>query len=221
MSNAEKDAYYEAEQRVRHMGIAMPPEIAARISPVVGWAATTVDVLEERLDWYGWDEVDDDLGLRKVYTDNALDVESGLAHLDSLLYGVSFVRVGTGREGEPSPLVTIHSARTTTGVWDARSRRLTSAVTVTGVKDGQVTDVVLDVVGQTITLQRRSGTWVVTDRDEHRLDRVPVARMPNRPRASRTEGKPEITKAVRYYCDAAVRTVLGMEGNREFYGIPA
>ena len=218
--NAVKDAYYEAEQHVRHMGIAIPPEVANRIRPVVGWASTVVDVPEERLDWYGWSEVDGDLGLADVYADNALDVESGPGHLDALLYGTSFVRVGSGADGEPTPLVTVHSPNTTTGRWDPRARRLTAAVTVTAVKDGLASEVVLDVVGVTITAQRAGGSWAVVDRDEHGLDRVPVARMANRPRASRSEGKSEITKAVRYYCDAAVRTVLGMEGNREFYGIP-
>jgi hypothetical protein len=44
--------------------------------------------------------------------------------------------------------------------------------------------------------------------------------MPNRVRASRVEGRSEITKAVRYYSDAAMRTMLGLEVNREFYNAP-
>lgn len=219
-ANAVKDAYYEAEQRVKSMGIAIPPEVASRVSPVVGWASTVVDVTEERLDWYGWADLDEDLGLAQVYAENALDVESGPAHLDALLYGTSFVRVGSGREGEASPLVTVHSPLSTTGEWDSRARRLRSAVTVTATANGQASEIVLDLPDEAITVQRVRGTWAVVDRDVHRLGRVPVAQMANRPRASRVGGKSEITKAVRYYCDAAVRTVLGMEGNREFYGIP-
>ena len=220
-SNAEKATYYEAEMRVRMMGLAIPQEVANRVMPVVGWGGTVVDVLEERLDWWGWAETQgDDLGLADLYADNALDVESGPGHLDALLYGTAFVRVGSGDEGEASPLITLHSPRTTTGVRDMRTRRLSSALTVTAEKDGEAREVVLDVLGQTITARKAQGQWIVADRDEHDLPRIPVAQLTNRPRSSRSDGRSEITRAVRYYCDAAVRTVLGMEGNREFYGIP-
>ncbi len=212
--------YYEAAQTVEHMGIAIPPEVANRIKPVIGWGGTVVDVIEERLDWSGWSVTgDDDLGLREVYDANQLAVEGGFAHLDSLMLGTAFVRVGTGGPGEPDVLVTPHSAETTTGTWNARARRLDEALTVTKVKDGQPVDIVLDVPGTTLTLTRATRGWAVVDRDDHRLP-VPVVPMPNRPRGSRRTGRSEITRGVRYYCDAVVRTLLGMEGNREFYSIP-
>src|SRR5699024_10091477 len=44
--------------------------------------------------------------------------------------------------------------------------------------------------------------------------------LPNRVRGSRDFGRSEITKAVRYYTDAAARTLLGLEVNREFYNAP-
>jgi hypothetical protein len=44
--------------------------------------------------------------------------------------------------------------------------------------------------------------------------------VPNRVRGSRETGRSEITKAVRYYADAAARTLLGLEVNREFYNAP-
>ena len=46
---------------------------------------------------------------------------------------------------------------------------------------------------------------------------VPVA---NRTRASDTRGRSEITKPIRYYTDHGVRTLLGMEYNREIYTTP-
>ncbi len=213
-------AYYEARQLTRHMGIAIPPEVASRIQPVVGWGGTVVDVIEERLDWRGWRTLNGtDLGLGEVYAANRLAVEAGFAHLDALMMGLSFVRVGSGGEGEPSPLVTTHAADSTTGDWNARTRRLDTALTVTAVRDGAVTDLVLDVPGQTLTCKRVAGRWMLADRDEHGLP-VPVVPLSIRPRGSRRMGRSEITRAVRYYCDAAVRTLLGMEGNREFYSIP-
>jgi hypothetical protein len=47
-----------------------------------------------------------------------------------------------------------------------------------------------------------------------------VVKFANRVRGTRLEGRSEITKAVRYYVDAAVRTLLGLEVNREFYNSP-
>lgn len=218
--NLRKQFYYEAEQRIRHAGIAIPPHVAHQLGTVSGWAGTVVDVLEERLDWYGW-TTDGDLGLQGIYDDNELEVESGDGHLDALIYGIAFVRVGTGQADEPSPLVTVESPFHTTGLWDGRMRRLQAAVTFSEEPDG-AHSAWLDLPEQAISLERETvgGPWQVVDRDMHGLGRVPVVPLRNRRRGSRRSGRSEITRTVRYLADAAVRTVLGMEGNREFYSIP-
>lgn len=220
VSNEQKAAYYEGSQRVQMLNISIPPELQ-KLETVVGWPGTTVDVLEERLDWYGWTSEVDDYGLSEVYAGNHLDVESSLVHLDSLLFGTAFVSVGTGADGEPHPLVTVHSPLNMTGMENARTRRLDAAIFRVA-HEGHAVEVTLYLPEQTITLSRspHGGQWVVEDRDRHNLGRVPVIRFVNRPRASRPEGRSEISKAVRYYTDAAVRTMLGMEINREFYSAP-
>lgn len=215
-------AYYEADQTVRYMGVTIPPEVARRVQAVVGWGGTVVDVIEERLDWLGWTESGDDtLGLPEIFAQNRLAAEGSFGHLDSLMYGVSFARVGNGSDGEPSPLITLHSPLDTTGIWNPRARRLDSALTIIArdVNSLAPSEVVLDVPGVTVTARLSQGHWRVVNRDEHGLP-VPVVRLPNRPRGSRQGGRSEITRAVRYYCDAATRTLLGMETNRDFYGIP-
>lgn len=216
-----KLAYYEGTQTVAQLGIAIPPNLS-NVKAVVGWAGTTVDVLEERLDWYGWASEGTDLGLPQVYVENALDVESGRAHLDSLIYGTAFVVVGTGAPGEPSPLVTTHSPMGMTGSYNARTRRLQAALALTDTnRAGQVAAVTLYLPDQTIRLSRDSvgGVWNVDDRDEHNLGRVPVVQFENRARNDAV-GRSEITPAVRSYTDQAVRTMLAMEIHREFYQAP-
>jgi hypothetical protein len=218
--NALKAAYYEGEQRVQQLGIAIPPNLQ-ELEAVVGWPGTTVDVLEERLDWYGWATDGDDFDLGDVYGANVLDVEAGMAHLDALIYGTAFAVVGSGGDGEPSPLVTMHSPRAMTGLWDARRRRLRAAFST--VTEGGQSEAALYLPDQTVYLSRTDAnvtSWVVDDRDVHRLGRVPVAQFVNRPRASRPEGRSEISRSVRYYTDNAVRTMLGMEVHREFYQAP-
>lgn len=220
--NRIKEAYYEGRQRVKHLGISIPPSLRD-IETVVGWPGTVVDVLEERLDWQGWTSPSTNtLGLDDVYRENGLDVDSGLGHLDALIYGTAFVIVGAGFAGEPQPLITVESPRRVTGEWDGRLRRLSSAISVDELSDeGDAVQLTLYTPEGNVTVGRPPrGQWAVIERDTHNLGRTTVALLPNRPRASRAEGRSEITRAVRSYTDQGVRTMLGMEVNREFYSAP-
>lgn len=217
-TNLTKAAYYEGEQRVEMLNISIPPELQS-LETVVGWPGTTVDVLEERLDWYGWTSEEGDLGLDEVYRDNQLAVESSTLHTDVLLFGTSFAAVGSGWDGEPHPLVTFHPPTNMTGLHSARTRRLEAALSVV-VENGIETEVTLYRPDETTYFARGGSGWTVTERDRHNLGRVPVVQFVNRRRGSRLGGRSEISRAVRYYTDAAVRTMLGMEVNREFYSAP-
>ena len=217
--NSEAEKRYSGEWVAEQFGISIPPSMQ-NLRTVAGWCGTTVDVLEERLDWLGWLSTDgDSLGLDEVYASNDLDVDSGMAHLDALIFGLSFVALGSGEDGEPSPLITTQSPLTMTGDWSRRQRRLTSAV-AGEFENGTPVGATLYLPDETITVQTKGGVWFVVDRDEHELGRVPVVLVPNRVRGSRQIGRSEITRAVRYYADAAARTLLGLEVNREFYNAP-
>jgi hypothetical protein len=219
--NAIHAAYYYGTQRVKHLGVSIPPALRD-IETIVGWPGIAVDVLEERLDFLGWaSETDNLLGLDDIYRDNDLDVEAGLGHLDALIAGTSFVIVGKGYDGEPSPLITIESPDRVTGEWDGRIRRLSSALSVDEYdEDNDPSQITLYLPNENVIVARSGYKWVIEDRDEHNLGRVPVAQLVNRPRASAVEGRSEITRPLRSYTDAAVRTLLGMEVHREFYQAP-
>lgn len=219
IKNQVKWAYYEGEQRVRDLNISIPPSMRD-VQTVVGWPSTTVDVLEERLDLEGWGGSDE--GLDEIFVANHLDTESGQAHLDALICGVAFVAVGSGMAGEPNPLITIESPRNMTASYDARSRRLSAALSQIWDRErGRPSSITLYLPNETITADMTpNGQWMVVERDQHRLGRVPVARLVNKPRSSDINGRSEITRAVRGYTDNAVRTLLGMEVSREFYAAP-
>lgn len=219
VANIEAEARYTGEWVSEQFGISIPPNMR-NVHTVAGWCGSVVDVLEERLDWLGWTATNnDDFGLSEIYAENQLDVDSGLVHVDALTFGLGFVTVGRGEPGEPDVLITPHSPKSMTGIWDRRARRLSQALAVDTV-DGKPVGVTLYEPNQTTTLEERSGMWVVVDRDQHRLGRLSVVLVPNRVRASREIGRSEITRAVRYYADAAARTLLGLEVNREFYNAP-
>jgi hypothetical protein len=227
--NAVKEAYYEGRQRVKNLGVTLPPALA-NVDTVVGWPATTVDVLEERLDWQGWTSASGDVfGLDKVYRENDLDVESSLGHTDALLTGVGFVMVGKGDVGEPEVLVTVESPNRVTGEWDRRLRRLSSALSVDDTRadgwDGVEVTAVTLFLPEGDYVYRRSMKGMFWNLDEeasnfHGRGRVSVVMVPNRPRGSRYGGRSEITPAIRSYTDSAVRTMLGMDVHREFYQAP-
>ncbi len=163
--NELKESYYTGTQFVKQLGIAIPPQMQ-NVRTVSGWAGTTVDVLEERLDWQGWIETDVDLGLSEIYRANDLDVDSGPGHLDALVYGIAFAVVGSGAEGEPSPLVTVESPKDVTGIYSPRTRLLSSAVKQWVDEEGRVMAATLYLPNETVHVERKTdgGAWHVVDR---------------------------------------------------------
>lgn len=214
------EGYYEGTKNIPMTQGSIPPTMQ-HIRTVVGWPATAVDVLEERIDFRGWD-ADKKLGLQEAYENNALESESGMNHLDTLLHGCGFVTIGKGDDDEPKALITVESPQNLTGVWDARKRRLSVAGLRRYDADGKFTMGTLYEADRTVYYRRLTehDRWAIESIDDHRLGRVPVVRFSNRGRAGRREGRSEITRAVRSYTDMGVRTLLGMEVNREFFQAP-
>lgn len=217
--NDELERYYEGKNRLKDMRISIPPQLST-VNSVVGWAGTTVQVLEERLDFEGY-IAPDTLGLQDIYRANDLDVESSLGHIDSLVFGTSFAVVGKGMTGEADPLITIESPKRMTGVYDLRLRRLTAALSLDRDDDGSPRTGTLYLPDVTVFIEfLPDGRPVDVYRDEHGMGRVPVVALVNNPRSSDPHGRSEITRAVRSYTDSAMRTLLGAEIAREFYSAP-
>lgn len=216
--NETLEHYYEGKQRLKDLGISIPPSLKL-VDSVVGWAGTAVDVLEERLDLEGYIGADT-LGLDEIFRSNALDLESSLGHKDALIYGTSFIFVGKGMDGEPDPLITIESPKRATAIYDNRARRIAAGLLVSDDENGKITAGSLYLPDQTIFFERFKDTFLEVARDVHNLGRVPVAALINNPRSGDRQGRSEITRAVRSYTDSAMRTLLGAEVAREFYSSP-
>lgn len=221
-NNKVKQSYYEASQIIRHLDIAVPRTLTD-IGTAVGWAGTVVDALDERIDFLGWTADDNNVnGLDLIYLDNALDVESNLGHIDALITGLGFVTVGASEDDPEQQLITVESSSSATLLWDYRKRRSFSGLSVTTDGDGNVAMESLYLENANIVFARNvlTGEMEIISRDDHNLGRCFMTRLPNRARPYQLDGRSEITRAVRYYTDAAVRTMLGMEVNREFYTAP-
>jgi hypothetical protein len=212
------ELYYEGKNKLKDLRIAIPPQLTT-VETVVGWAGTAVDVLEERLDFEGY-YGGDQFGLNDIYRANELDLESGLGHKDSLVFGTGFVVVGKGADGEPDPLITIESPKKMTVHYDMRTRRISAALLMNRSPEGFPISGSLYLPNETITLEYINRMWVDVARDAHNLGRVPVSPLINNPRSGDPYGRSEITPAVRSYTDSAMRTLLGAEVAREFYSAP-
>lgn len=216
--NELKEHYYEGKQRLKDLGISIPPTMRL-VDSVVGWAGTAIDVLEERLDLEGF-LGGSNFGLDEIYRANNLDLESGLGHKDAFIYGTGFVFVGKGKEGEADPLITIESPKRATALYDLRTRRLSAALLISPGDDGSLEGGSLYLPNETIYFEAMRDTFVEVFRDVHLLGRVPVSPLINNPRSGDPYGRSEITRAVRSTTDAAMRTLLGAEVAREFYSAP-
>lgn len=214
--NMISEQYYEGKNKLKDLRISIPPQLTA-VESVVGWAGTAVDVLEERLDLEGFIN-GDEFGVMDIFRANELDLQAPLSHRDALIYGTGFVVVGKGMEGEADPLITIESPKKMTAVYDIRTRRITAALLVNH-DNGTIYGGSLYLPDETIFLDYNNG-WRELDRDVHNLGRVPVSPLINNPKSGETHGRSEITRAVRSYTDAAMRTLLGAEIAREFYSAP-
>lgn len=215
-ANQRQEEYYEGSYTVKSLGIAVPPQLE-KVDAVAEWPATCVDVMAERINWLGFQSSGELLGLDAFDQDNELPVEVAQVVLDSMIFGLGYMEVFAGDKDEPGVIGSAVSPLSATGIYDERKRRLSSGYTKR--REGRATIETLYLPEQTIVIEREQGRETI-DRIQHGLGRVQMVRFANRLRSSRTSGRSEITRAIRYYTDAAVRTLVGAEINREFYTAP-
>lgn len=216
-------AYYEGEQRLRQLGLAVPPSLQQFLT-IVNWPRMAADGVEERLDIEGFrfpgvDEADDELW--RIWQDNNLDEESQLAHLDALIYGRSYICVGANEDDEATPLVTVESPFELVHEMDARRRQVSAALRLYAVKEGRPTLGTLYLPDATVWLSwdGSMGRWVDVDRDDHRMGVVPVVPVVNRARASNRAGVSEM-KDVIPLTDAAARSLTNLQLAQETHSVP-
>lgn len=103
--------YYNGEQALEQLGIAIPDELR-RFTVIVNWPRMVADALEERIDLEGFRLPSDwkrDKTLWSIWQRNGLDELSQLAHLDAIIYGRSYICIGTNEDDPKNPIVTVES----------------------------------------------------------------------------------------------------------------
>ena len=217
------ECYYQGEQAIKNLRIAVPKELEGHLRTLVGWAAMAVDPYVERLNVDCFRQVagtDGDEYLMAMMDANNFASEQSLAYTDALAMGPAYWVVGSPATRGDAPVATVESPLNTAVLWDLRGTSPRAMMQEYWSEDNRRRGALL-VPGKTVHLaQNDKGEWVVADRDEHGFNFVPVVRMANRPRTNNRSGSSEITPALQSIIDEACRTLLDLAVARELYSVP-
>lgn len=219
--NETRRNYFEAKQRVRQLGIAIPPQLTS-FETVSGWPYKAVKSLATRVKLGGFAVPGSDVaefGIDQIWAENRLGIEAHHAHMSALTYGVSFVAVMAGGEGEPGVVIRALSPTSTTALWDANRRRASAALSVVSAEAGYPTEFILYLEDKVVTARFDRGRWTLDER-AHTLGRCPVVVLAYDSSPEYPFGRSRITQGVMRITDEAIRTSLRMEISAEFYSSP-
>lgn len=217
-----KNNYYHGLNRVKDLGIAIPPQLR-NVQEAIGWPKIAVDALAKRIELEGWNDLDD-IGLNEIFDANHLLTEAKKAHLDAFKYGVSYVVVGQGDTiiGEPEVLITVENPNFCAANFNIRKRRVQDAILVQEAGKGVYFGTYLTET-ETIPFIIK-GDKIIDDpydeRSTHGFSRVPVVQITNRTETGTFRGHSEITQPIVSVTNSMARTMLGAEVAREFYSAP-
>lgn len=221
--NLLRSMYADGKQGLVDLGISLPPSMK-EVEAVVGWPMKAVNSLSRRNIMQGFTSTaatPEDLGLVELWDDNHLDSKAPRAHTSALIHSCAFgfVTDGDVQAGQPKTLITTRSARDATGNWDQYSESLFEALEIVARdSNGRATSMVLHFQGRYILIQWDGRRWRGFER-RHRFGMLAEA-LPYQAELDRPFGRSRITRAVMYYTDSGVRTMLRTEVSAEFYNAP-
>lgn len=219
--NETRRNYFEAKQKVRQLGIAIPPQLTS-FETVSGWPYKAVKSLATRVKLGGFAVPGADVaefGVDQIWAENRLGIEAHHAHMSALTYGVAFVAVMAGGAGEPGVVMRALSPTSSTALWDANKRRAVAAVSVTAQEAGYPTEFILYLEDKVVTGTFARGRWSL-DEKPHTLGKCPVVVLAYDSSPEYPFGRSRITQGVMRITDEAIRTSLRMEVSAEFYSSP-
>jgi hypothetical protein len=222
-SNFKRSSMYDGKNAMRTSSV-VPPQYH-RLGIALGWSAKAIDapVRRSKIERFVWPEGDlGSLGYKEFARDNFLLSELRQGLTDSALHGVSFLINTRGRDGEPKSLSHVKDALNCTGTWNARTRRLDDALSITAWDKNDArkpTGFVLYLNNLTITAEKpEGGDWEV-DHSDHTFG-VPVEPLVYRPRPSKRYGQSRLTRAIMGLHQMAVRELIRLEGHMDVYSYP-
>lgn len=223
--NLVRSMYFDGKMPLKPTGN-IPQEAMRKIAAVLDWPEKAVSALAERSVFEGFVSPggeQDPFELAELLDANRFDLELPQAITSAYKHSCSFITTARGdvQSGEPEVMVMARSAEWSTAIWDARRRRISSALTVSSTNaDGQpsVMEVWLPDVVLTMT-RRPSGSWLV-ERRPHNLAEVLVEPLAYDPQLDRPFGRSRISRPVMNITDHALSTIVRAEISADFYAAP-
>lgn len=219
--NLERQEYLDGKNRLKDLGIALPPSLKDQLEIVMGWPEKAVFELANRiiLDGVkGEDGSDDPFGLAGLLRANRFDIEFPSAVASSLTQSVSFGAVTPGGPGEPDAILAFHSAQWATGLWDRRRRALKAGLEINDTDDlGQPTMLTILLPDSWVICRNAGAGWYVDEVITHSLGRVPMEPLPYAPTTERPFGRSRIDRRVMSLTDRAMRNGARLEVHSELF----
>lgn len=215
--------YFDGQQRLEHIGLAVPPELR-HFETVVNVPRMAVVEPERRQSLRAFyrtgDSTTEDVALREAWEYNNLASESSLMQTDTKIYGRSFVMVGTNPDDRHHPLVTVESPLQMGYEVDAQRRRFRHMFRMYSDPATLQTHGTLYLPNSTTPYVFDGGWKVAGKRDEHKLGRIPGVMFLNRRRAGSWSGASEMADVIGL-TDGIARMVTNMQVGAEGHALPS
>lgn len=224
--NADRMSYYEGENALKNIGIAIPPELA-KLQMACSWPAKAVDELADRsvLDGVTFRSGEDVAGIGPVLDANHIKAKYDRIKPTELVHGPAFWTLSAGPNALMPVIIRAHDALNASGLWDDQLGHLSAGLVIAGRdrrpgRSNRPNRVNLYTSDAIIELALAgNGRWVAT-RKPHPMGRPLIEAMVHRPTAAKPLGTSRITHAVMSITDCAMREALRTEMHAEVYTSP-
>lgn len=221
--NALRTKYYNAHERVKNLGIAVPDKLANRFHACVGWPAKAVKTLADLsvFDGFTYPDGEDTHGVGRIMDLNRFDLITPQTIVNAYTHSCAFLTVFQDPDDSERVRVIPRPATWSAAIWDFMRNRIKAALTITDVDEyGNATDMNVWLPHVVYRCARVGGMWkaVACPNDWPYPTVVPVC---YDPQAERPFGRSRITRPLMALTDAAIRTMLRMEVGAEFYAAPS
>jgi len=221
--NALRTKYYNAHERVKNLGIAVPDKLANRFHACVGWPAKAVKTLADLsvFDGFAYPNGEDTHGVDQIMDLNRFDLITPETIVNAYTHSCAFLTVFQDPDDGERVRVIPRPATWSAAIWDFMRNRIKAALTITDIDEyGNATDMNVWLPHMVYQCSRVNGTWKASacPNDWPYPTVVPVC---YDPQAERPFGRSRITRPLMALTDAAIRTMLRMEVGAEFYAAPS
>ena len=215
------DSYYEGTQRLKHLGLAVPPQLR-QFETVINVPRMAVDEVKRRMKVRFLIEPgqeSDSPDLRAIYDDNNLDSSLPMLFADLLIFGRAYASVSADPvTGEAC--IAVEHAPDMAVLRDVRTHQVSAALRLYRDDSESTQAATLYLPGLTILLDRGRRGWVVSQRLPHSMD-VPVVAFVNKQRTGgkHADGTSEMADVIGL-TDSIARTITNMQVANETHAMP-